>query len=702
MRLEPGTPIDVWCVETRLGSGGMGAVYRCFNRSAPRIRAALKILDPTLAYDPEIRGRFIREAELLFQLSHPNIVKVRNINMDASPPFIEMAFCQGRPLDAVLADGPMPVEVAALVGAQIAEALAYVHDQGIRHRDVKPGNIIVNGDKATLVDFGIATEGVARTMNLHGGALGTVAYAPPEWGSRSSNDPALWDAYSLGQVIWECITGRPAFVMPSDMDMREGIFHLITVKGKAGPLELPPEAPAPLRTLVQALTHPDPTQRQGDLRAAAAILSGHAQRETGFLPEVEPLGDPTVAVHEEAGGGSDTIFFHDDMGADDGNGGGMQNLVDWSDGGAASPSAATVADQSLVLPASQAAWFSSRSKLFAIFGVIAVGLAASVSAMMMSADEVSAVPAAAKTTISRPIQILYQGTTPDAAYATYVDDTVIDPDAALKLVPNDYEFKVVVGENCTKVDGRHPIWCGVSENSKPVPPGVGAQVIPLTFPEPNPPGVALTLSGASATKLRVDDGDFSDIKGTTIELDDLPPGRHTLLLRGGTCPEQVPCLEDCPETCSEASVEVVVPFQDEATVTAELTLPPRKEPVRATRSRGLVTQRQFVQWIKANPEYHPDKLRGSRRADANYLKTWNLDQPSNRAADQVAPGIAAIYCGRKGLAPVDAAPTTWPEGAIGFEVRAGSSGQPVLLSFNGSVSRVRSSQSLRTAGFRCR
>ena len=86
MRLDPGTPIDVWCVEKRLGSGGMGAVYRCFNRSAPRIRAALKILDPTLAYDPEIRGRFIREAELLFQLNRQAChlrVEIRTLSWQA-------------------------------------------------------------------------------------------------------------------------------------------------------------------------------------------------------------------------------------------------------------------------------------------------------------------------------------------------------------------------------------------------------------------------------------------------------------------------------------------------------------------------------------------------------------------------------------------------------------------------------------------
>ena len=99
--------IDIWVVEARLGGGGMGTVYRCHNRDATRIQAAIKVLDTRLADSGEVRRRFVREAELLFELDHPHIVKVRNIRMDAEPPFIEMAFVKGTSLRNWIHQGPM-------------------------------------------------------------------------------------------------------------------------------------------------------------------------------------------------------------------------------------------------------------------------------------------------------------------------------------------------------------------------------------------------------------------------------------------------------------------------------------------------------------------------------------------------------------------------------------------------------------------
>ena len=99
---KPGDTIDAWTVERQLGSGGMGSVYLCRNRGARRILAAVKVLDSRLDASPKVRARFVREAELLFSLQHPNIVKVRNVRMDATPPYLEMEFVEGPNLDAVL------------------------------------------------------------------------------------------------------------------------------------------------------------------------------------------------------------------------------------------------------------------------------------------------------------------------------------------------------------------------------------------------------------------------------------------------------------------------------------------------------------------------------------------------------------------------------------------------------------------------
>ena len=111
--------VDVWVVDQRLGQGGIGTVYRCHNRHAPRIRAAVKLLSPSLAVSAEVRRRFVREAELLFQLDHPNIVKVRNIRMDHEPPFIEMAFVEGQTIAAVLSRGALDAAQGLLPQSQL-------------------------------------------------------------------------------------------------------------------------------------------------------------------------------------------------------------------------------------------------------------------------------------------------------------------------------------------------------------------------------------------------------------------------------------------------------------------------------------------------------------------------------------------------------------------------------------------------------
>ena len=116
--------LDTWVVQERLGSGGMGTVYRCRKRDARRIQAASRVLDPRLASSGSVRRRFVREAELLFELDHPHIVKVRNVRMDASPPFIEMAFVDGASLGEHLEVGPLTPGAAARIVEQVASALA--------------------------------------------------------------------------------------------------------------------------------------------------------------------------------------------------------------------------------------------------------------------------------------------------------------------------------------------------------------------------------------------------------------------------------------------------------------------------------------------------------------------------------------------------------------------------------------------------
>lgn len=135
---QPGDIIDMWVIEKALGQGGMGSVYRAHNKAATRILAAIKILDPAVNRTPTGRARFIREAEILYALDHPNIVKVRNIRTDAELPYIEMEFVNGESLDGRILRGPTPLHESLDLMRQATHALAYIHARGIRHRDLKP------------------------------------------------------------------------------------------------------------------------------------------------------------------------------------------------------------------------------------------------------------------------------------------------------------------------------------------------------------------------------------------------------------------------------------------------------------------------------------------------------------------------------------------------------------------------------------
>ena len=149
--------LGAWSVRRRLGRGGMGTVYHCHNPLVPGIEAAVKTMDASLSRSVSSRKRFIREAEVLFSLDHPHIVKVRNLQMDHVPPFLEMDFVAGNRLGGLLAAGSLTRGAATSLAAQMSSAVHYLR-RGVFHRDIKPDNIIISGERATLVDFGLVSE----------------------------------------------------------------------------------------------------------------------------------------------------------------------------------------------------------------------------------------------------------------------------------------------------------------------------------------------------------------------------------------------------------------------------------------------------------------------------------------------------------------------------------------------------------------
>lgn len=217
-----GRQIGPYQFGARIGAGGMGEVYRARDIRLDRT-VAIKVLPPPVAQDTSARERFEREARAVAALSHPHICVLHDVGHEAGLDFLVMEHLRGETLAAALARGPLPVDLVVRYAIQLASALATAHDAGILHRDIKPSNVIVTADGyVKVLDFGLAKQtqfpqatATRSALTDAGKVVGTVAYMSPEQ-ARGGIVDARTDLFSLGAVLYELATGRPAFPTPFD------------------------------------------------------------------------------------------------------------------------------------------------------------------------------------------------------------------------------------------------------------------------------------------------------------------------------------------------------------------------------------------------------------------------------------------------------------------------------------------------------
>jgi serine/threonine protein kinase len=208
-----------------IARGGMGVVYKARQVSLNRVVALKMILAGQLAREDDVR-RFYTEAEAAANLEHPGIVPIYEVGQHEGQHYFSMGFIEGESLAAKVAEGPLPPREAAELVLKVAEAIAYAHERGVIHRDLKPGNILLDKNgQARVTDFGLAKRTSAadhsgvEALTTTGQILGTPSYMPPEQAAgRLEEIGPLADVYSLGAVLYTLLTGRPPFQSASVMD----------------------------------------------------------------------------------------------------------------------------------------------------------------------------------------------------------------------------------------------------------------------------------------------------------------------------------------------------------------------------------------------------------------------------------------------------------------------------------------------------
>src|SRR5258708_18668987 len=276
--MTPQESIAHYRITSKLGEGGMGAVYRATDTKLNR-EVAIKILPDALANDPDYLARFTREAHVLASLNHPNIANIYGVEDQA----LVMELVPGQTLEERIAAGPLLLDEALAIARQIAEALEAAHEKGIIHRDLKPANVKVTPEGVVKVlDFGLAkaadpvssaTGANSPTLTIRatqaGLIMGTAGYMAPEQAAGKPVDRRA-DIWSFGVVLYELLTGKTLFT-------GETISHTLASVLKDRIDFGIPHAPPPIRRLLARCLNRNPKERLRDIGEARIAIRDYLE-----------------------------------------------------------------------------------------------------------------------------------------------------------------------------------------------------------------------------------------------------------------------------------------------------------------------------------------------------------------------------------------------------------------------------------------
>ena len=671
----------------------------------------------------------MREAEILFTLKHPHIVKVTNLYLDASPPYLEMEFAAGHGLDDLIAQGGgLAASLVLRLGRELTAALAYMHEKGVSHRDIKPANLIISSDGVVkLVDFGLAIEQTSERITQTQMAFGTVSYAPPEWIDPSRLAADAWDLYSLGVVLYEALTGRDAFPLTAGMDSRRQAFQVMAVKQATPFLDPGPEVPEGLRDLVRRLTARDPDERP----ASAAIvarhletieheLSGPVSAEEAWL-EVRDATVPPASrrVPEMVG---------------------------------ATPQRSAPGQLSLLTRGTIAA-----GVFLALFAIGALGLII-VAALFTGQTEEAPSPTV------RTVEIEVRTDGAAAPFQLVAAGRAVDSSSGLvhrfEGVPlGELEVRWAAGEGC-RVDAcpgeSCPVFCEQGTVTQVVEASHEPLRLPLIVKAPAARPVEMRIFGPSTPTVLIA-GDTRKSEDGTLKLAEMLPGVYEVLIWEGACPEPVvDCStseEGCPSGCRTWATEIVVPAgRGRFTATLDLSgeaegewpvvfvpVPPAPTetetgpassadavetedvaavwnwkpdgstvaPTSTKDDTRMVSREEFSAWLMANPDWQPEPQRAQGGAGTNYLAGWTGARPPSPISapvQSVSWSVAMAFCSmRGGLQSTMDKPRRWSLNAENLRREwRDDGGRAAIRTSNGRVRRrIGADDVVSGVGFRC-